>query len=42
MYGPDWNAVAYAMYNHREEKWLTKLKVALTKRLVVPYILPVD
>lgn len=42
MYGPDWNTVAYAMYNHREEKWLTKLKVALTKRLIVPYILPVD
>ncbi len=39
-YGDDWNDVAYAEYDHREEKILEKIVVALEERAEVEYILP--
>lgn len=39
-YGEDWNRVAYAFYNHEREEYLKKIKVALTNRAPIPYIMP--
>lgn len=41
MYGEDWNDVAYIEYDHKKEADLIKIKVKLTDRSTVPYILPV-
>lgn len=41
MYGDDWNTVAYCSYNHQHEDVVQKIKVALTNRSPIPYIMPV-
>lgn len=40
MYGTDWNDVTYIEYDHRKEEWRNKIKVQLTDRSTIPYILP--
>ena len=39
-YGDDWNEIAYAEYDHREEQKLDKVIVSLEERAQVAYILP--
>ncbi len=40
LYGDDWNEIAYAQYDHKEEKRLEKIKVPLIERAEVEYVLP--
>ncbi len=42
MYGEDWDKITYCMYNHQQEDFMKKVKVALTDRSSVPYIMPVS
>jgi lipopolysaccharide cholinephosphotransferase len=41
MYGEDWNKITYCSYDHEKEDSLPKIKVALTDRSTIPYVLPV-
>lgn len=40
LYGDDWNEIAYAQYDHKEEKCLEEIKVPLVERAEVEYVLP--
>jgi lipopolysaccharide cholinephosphotransferase len=42
MYGEDWNDITYVEYDHQKEAWRTKIKVKLTDRSTIPYILPIN
>lgn len=41
-YGEDWNEVAYAQYSHEREDFIKKVKVHITERDPISYILPVE
>jgi len=41
MYGDDWNEITYCTWEHQKEDSMQKIKVALTDRSSIPYIMPV-